>query len=139
SAAGPTADGPGPSEPSSGGAEAPGMGSASAVTVYRSGHAYTAATLGRDVTRLGATAGLHPLTSDTPTTGPIGTAKGAWACATALGVPSDARLVVDVATFAGKPAAILRVETSTGSVAYAVKRSCTTGSPGLLAGPAIVG
>lgn len=126
-----------PSEPATGGQEAPPGGAS--VAFLASGHRYTAATLGHEAGRLDPTTATPQGLTGSAHAGLVGTAKGARACASALGVPSGAPLVVDVATYAGKPAAVILVTTSTGSVAFAVERSCTTGSTGLLAGPALVG
>jgi hypothetical protein len=46
---------------------------------------------------------LHDLASESPAIGPIGTELGARDCATALGVPSDAALVVDLVTHDDSP------------------------------------
>ncbi len=70
-----------------------------------------------------------------PRLGPVGTPIGARSCADALGVPPTAGLLVDVAEVDGSPAAVLVVHDEAGRTAYAVDRSCTTGTTGLIRGP----
>jgi hypothetical protein len=50
-------------------------------------------------------------------------------------VPSSAGVLVDVADVDGQPAAVLVVDAGDGATAYAVARSCTTGTTGLISGP----
>ena len=78
---------------------------------------------------------LRSLAAEAPGIGPIGTPLGARDCADALGIPSDAGLLVDVADVDGRPAAVLVVDSGTGRQAYAVERSCTTGTAGPISGP----
>ena len=53
----------------------------------------------------------------------------------ALGVAASAGILVDVSDVDGTPAAVLVVDDAGTRTAYAVERSCTTGSPALIAGP----
>ena len=110
------------------------------VRIVMSGRAYTASSLPDGVQLLlrGTDEELRPLAAESPAIGPIGTPLGARTCATALGVPADAGLLVDVATVDGRPAAVLVVDAGAGHVAYAVDRSCTTGTAGLTSGPVVV-
>ncbi len=78
---------------------------------------------------------IGDLSAESPSLGPIATPVGARACADALGIPSDAGILVDVAEVDGVSAAVLVVHSVDGRTAYAVDRSCTTGVPGLITGP----
>lgn len=118
----------------------PEAGSA-AVLVVATGRSYTVAGLGGEVlpvTGRPPTA-LRELAAEAPSLGPIATSIGARTCATALGVSPTAGVLVDVADVDGRPAAVLVVTDDNGRSAWAVERSCTTGAPGLLAGPVPVG
>ncbi len=75
------------------------------------------------------------LTAESPALGPIATPIGARACATALGIPADAGILVDVSEVDGASAAVLVVHSVAGRSAWAVDRSCTTGNTGLIRGP----
>ncbi len=68
--------------------------------------------------------------------GPLGTAEGARSCADGVGVPPTDTVVVDLADVDGRPAAVL-VATSTSGArqVWAVARTCTAQSPGVLTGP----
>lgn len=108
------------------------------VVVVMSGRSYTGSDLARDARDLAADPGgerLRSLAAEAPGIGPIGTPLGARACADALGVPASAGVLVDVAEVDGRPAAVLVVDAGGGPTAYAVDRSCTTGTTGLISGP----
>jgi hypothetical protein len=131
---------------SAGGAESPAtsplvppVGSGE-VRIVMSGRAYAANALPDGVNLLveGTDEDLPSLAAEAPGIGPIGTPVGARTCATALGVPSDAGLLVDLATVDGQPAAVIVVDAGEGHVAYAVDRFCTTGTAGLISGPQVV-
>lgn len=115
----------------------PDTAGAGAVTVIMSGTDHEAATLGQSVRALEgeAVAPLTPLAAESPGIGPIATAIGARSCAAALGVSPAANLIVDVSEVDGVPAAVLVVDDGGEHTAYAVRRSCTTGSPDVIAGP----
>ena len=107
------------------------------VVVVMSGMDHASATLAASATSLegaGAEA-VTPLTAESPGIGPIATPIGARSCAAALGVPASAGILVDVSDVDGAPAAVLVVDDGGTRTAYAVERSCTTGSPALIAGP----
>ncbi len=110
------------------------------VVVVMSGRSYAASSLpdGVDLLVAGQDELLRSLAAESPGIGPIGTPVGARACADALGIPSDAGLLVDVAAVDGRPAAVLVVDAGAGHQAYAVERSCTTGTAGLISGPVVV-
>ena len=78
---------------------------------------------------------IADLTAESPSLGPIATPIGARACATALGIPADAGILVDVSEVDGASAAVLVVHSAAGRSAWAVDRSCTTGNTGLIRGP----
>jgi hypothetical protein len=78
---------------------------------------------------------IADLTAESPSLGPIATPIGARACATALGIPADAGILVDVSEVDGASAAVLVVHSAAGRTAWAVDRSCTTGNTGLIRGP----
>lgn len=107
-------------------------GPAALVTVVMSGHAYAGADLSAVA---GATGALNPTAAESPGIGPIGTEVGARTCATALGIPATATLLVDLSTVDGAPAAVVLATVADGRTAYAVARDCTTGHPALIAGP----
>jgi hypothetical protein len=78
---------------------------------------------------------IADLGAESPSLGPIATPVGARSCATALGIPADAGLLVDVSEVDGVSAAVLVVHSGGGRAAWAVDRSCTTGNTGLIRGP----
>ena len=78
---------------------------------------------------------IADLTAESPSLGPIATPIGARSCATALGIPTDAGILVDVAEVDGVSAAVLVVHSGDERTAWAVDRSCTTGNTGLIRGP----
>ncbi len=78
---------------------------------------------------------IAALSAESPSLGPIATPIGARSCATALGIPADAGILVDVSEVDGVSAAVLVVHSGDGRTAWAVDRSCTTGNTGLIRGP----
>ena len=78
---------------------------------------------------------IAELSAESPSLGPIATQIGARACADALGIPADAGILVDVSEVDGVSAAVLVVHATTGRSAWAVERSCTTGTTSLIRGP----
>ena len=110
------------------------------VVVVMSGRDYVGSSLSDGVAQLvaGQDEQLRSLAAEAPGIGPIGTPLGARDCAAALGIPSDAGLLVDVADVDGRPAAVLVVDAGAGRQAYAVERSCTTGTAGPISGPVAV-
>ncbi len=111
------------------------------VVVVMSGRSYAIAELAAGARALADASGepLPTLSAESPGIGPIGTPLGARACADALGAPADAGLLVDVAEVDGRPAAVLVADTPAGRSAYAVERSCTTGTTGTVSGPVGLG
>ena len=115
-------------------APAPGSGD---VVVVMSGTEYTDESLVTSA-RSVAEADLAPLAdlaAEAPTIGPIGTPVGARSCADALGIPSSAGLLVDLAQVDGRPAAVVVAFETGGRTAYVVERSCTMGTTGPVRGP----
>ena len=78
---------------------------------------------------------IAELSAESPSLGPIATPIGARACADALGIPTDAGILVDVSEVDGVSAAVLVVHATDGRSAWAVERSCTTGTTSLIRGP----
>lgn len=70
-----------------------------------------------------------------PSLGPLATAVGARSCATALGIPADAGILVDISEVDGRSGAVLVVHSGQGRTAWAVDHSCTKGHTGLIRGP----
>ncbi len=113
-------------------------GAMSSTVVVMTNDGWTQPDLAAAATRLvaGTSAPLTPLASESPSIGPIGTPLGARDCAEALGVAADARVVVDLGTYAGRPAALVVATTAAGEhTAYVVGRQCRSGSPDLVTGP----
>ncbi|MBW3084161.1 hypothetical protein KEM60_00345 [Austwickia sp. TVS 96-490-7B] len=79
-----------------------------------------------------STAHLGPVTSKS---GRLSTLTGLERCLQALDIPSDASVVVDVATYEGKPVAVVASQHEGVEQVRVVRRSCTEGDPGLIAGP----
>ncbi|MGB7818714.1 MAG: hypothetical protein WBL35_08260 [Ornithinibacter sp.] len=106
--------------------------------VVMTGHDYTAEDLGGGAGTLLTTdpGALPPVVGDDA--GTLSTPVGARECADALGVPEGALLMVDVATVDGTPGAVLVASSGGQHTAYAVRRSCSAASPGMLAGPVTV-
>jgi hypothetical protein len=84
---------------------------------------------------------LPDLAAESPFLGPIATPVGLASCLGALGVGASAgtsAVTADLATFEGRPAAIIVVTDAGTSTAYAVERSCSPGNVTALAGPTAV-
>ncbi|GAB3873655.1 hypothetical protein [Terrabacter terrigena] len=82
---------------------------------------------------------LRDLAAESPSIGPIGTAIGLEACLEAIGAldastPSPEAVSADLATYDGRPAVVVVVTRGGASTAWAVERSCSTGTPGVLKG-----
>lgn len=80
--------------------------------------------------------------AESPTVGPIATPTGLAGCLEALGAVGGAAsgtgadaVSADVATFEGTPAVVVVVTRDGASTAWAARRSCAPGAPGILAGP----
>ncbi|MGO4597338.1 hypothetical protein [Terrabacter sp. 2RAF25] len=80
---------------------------------------------------------IRDLAAESPGIGPIATPIGLEACLEAIGAldatsPSPEAVSADLATFDGRPAVVVVVTRAGASTAWAVERSCSTGTPGLL-------
>ncbi|TQM55135.1 hypothetical protein [Humibacillus xanthopallidus] len=76
---------------------------------------------------------LPDLAAESPSLGPIATPVGLASCLDAIGAGAGA-VSLDLATFEGKPAAVIVVTRDGTSTAYAVERSCAPGTVTALAG-----
>ena len=76
---------------------------------------------------------LPDLAAESPSLGPIATPVGLASCLGALGAGTGA-VTADLATFDGRPAAIIVVTDGGTSTAYAVERNCSPGNVTALAG-----
>lgn len=76
---------------------------------------------------------LPDLAAESPSLGPIATPVGLASCLDAIGAGAGA-VSLDLATFEGKPAAVIVVTRDGTSTAYAVERSCAPGTVAALAG-----
>ncbi|WP_323095541.1 hypothetical protein [Intrasporangium sp. YIM S08009] len=98
--------------------------------------AYAAATLGAQARELldHPRAPLRPGAAEAPAIGPIGTDVGLASCLEGLGVaaPAPSAVSADLATFEGRPAAVVVVTRDGASSAWAVERSCSAQAPGVL-------
>ncbi|MFC7596133.1 hypothetical protein ACFQU3_12490 [Terrabacter sp. GCM10028922] len=80
---------------------------------------------------------IRDLAAEAPSIGPIATPIGLESCLEAIGAldaasPAPEAVSADLATYDGRPAVVVVVTRSGVSTAWAVERSCTTGSPGVL-------
>jgi hypothetical protein len=123
----PAASSPTPSSPAPGG---------SGVHIQLGTTAYAAATLGAQARDLLDHPGapLRPGAAEAPAIGPIGTEIGLASCLEGLGAASPAPSAVsaDLATFEGRPAAVVVVTRDGASSAWVVERSCSAQAPGVL-------
>lgn len=102
---------------------------------------YTSGDLGTRARELLDRPGL-PITTtaaESPTVGPVATPTGLAGCLEALGGTGSGtgadEVSADVATFEGAPAVVVVVTRDGASTAWAARRSCAPGAPGILAGP----
>ncbi|GAA2159274.1 hypothetical protein FHX52_3668 [Humibacillus xanthopallidus] len=98
-------------------------------TDYRSG---TFGAQARDLLDHPATP-LPDLAAESPSLGPIATPVGLASCLDAIGAGGGA-VSLDLASFEGRPAAVIVVTRDGTSTAYAVERSCAPGNVTALAG-----
>ena len=75
---------------------------------------------------------LQVLAAEAPTLGPIATEVGLLSCLREHGLPTDVPVHVDLASYEGRPAAVIIVTQSGRSTALVVERSCTSGDPAAL-------
>jgi hypothetical protein len=115
---------------------APGASGGSGVHIQLGNTAYTAATLGPQARDLLDHPGapLRPGAAEAPAIGPIGTEVGLASCLEGLGVgsPAPSAVSADLATFEGRPAAVVVVTRDGASSVWVVERSCSAQAPGVL-------
>lgn len=75
---------------------------------------------------------IQVLAAEAPTLGPIATEVGLESCLTAHSLPTDVPVHVDLATYEGRPAAIIVVTEGGRSTVRVVERACTSGHPAAL-------
>ena len=75
------------------------------------------------------------LAAEAPLLGPIATEVGLRSCLAELGVPPDADVHADLASYEGEPAAVIMTSLRGRATAYVVGRECSTGRSALVAGP----
>ncbi len=118
-------------------AQGNGAATAGEVTVRKTGTAYLSQGLAGQARALLASTSppLSPTAAESSAIGPLATPAGVRACGEALGAAPQEPIAADLATFDGRPAAVLVVGQGTGATAYVVLRACSLTAPGLLAGP----
>jgi hypothetical protein len=129
-----TASGP----EAAGGAQSPGAAKAPAlagrgttpslVQIGHSGIRYTRADFVAQVQTL-RTAPFEPMTGESSSIGPAGTAVGLTQCLSAIGATEAQVVRADVAFYEGHPAVIIVATTNGQSTAYAVGRQCSQTDP----------
>lgn len=75
---------------------------------------------------------LQVLAAEAPTLGPIATEVGLLSCLREHGLPTDVPVHVDLASYEGRPAAVIVVTQSDRITVRVVERSCTAGDPAAL-------
>ncbi len=100
--------------------------------IQASGVAYTADTLADGARTLMTTPGPEVSADQAASLGPLATPDGANACVAALGDADAPSVTVDLATYAGQPAAVVVIARDGKTTAYAVQRGCSTGDPEVL-------
>lgn len=108
-----------------------------AASFHLSGTAYTAGSLRERAQALAAhpPVTLSPGDPESPHLGPIATPLGLASCLTALDLPANARAVVDLATYDGRPVAVIVTRHGDSDQVRVVRRNCGAGNPELVAGP----
>ena len=97
--------------------------------VQSSGTAYAADTLASQARDLVTTPGPEVGADQAAALGALATPDGANACVAALGDADAPAVTIDLATFAGQPAAVVVISRADKTTAYAVQRGCATGDP----------
>ncbi len=119
---------PGPS-----GGASPTVSVATSVTgrlhMQASDTAYTADSLASGARALVTSPGPEVGADRAAALGPLATPDGASACVAALGDADAPSVTIDLATYAGQPAAIIVIARPDKTTVYAVQRSCATGDP----------
>jgi len=112
----------------------PSSGAANSLHIQLSRSAYTQDSLGNEARTLldAPAATLAPTDAEAPSLGPIATKAGLDACLASLGETGASSVTVDLATYEGRPAAIIVVTKRGDTTVYAVQRDCSTGDPKIL-------
>ncbi len=112
----------------------PSSSAGSSLHIQLSQSSYSQGALGNEARKLleAPAATLSPTAAEAPALGPIATQAGLDACLASLGETGATSVTVDLATYEGKPAAIIVVTKGGDSTAYAVQRDCSTGDPKIL-------
>ncbi len=97
--------------------------------VQASGTAYTADTLASGARTLLTSPSPEVAADQAAALGALVTPDGANGCVAALGNADAPSVTIDLATYAGQPAAIVVISRSDKTSAYAVQRGCATGDP----------
>ncbi|GAA1881445.1 hypothetical protein [Lapillicoccus jejuensis] len=107
--------------------------SVAAISVGTSQHRYDAASLGAQARRLLDTPGTGASGGEAAA-GPLATRAGVDACLRGLGLQGASAVAVDLATYDGRPAAVLVVTAGGRTSAWVVARSCSAQDPGTVRG-----
>lgn len=117
----------------------PGPSTSGGLHIQLSRTAYDEANLAAEARQLLDNPGqpIRDLAAEAPSIGPIATPIGLESCLEAIGAldassPAPEAVSADLATYDGRPAVVVVVTRSGASTAWAVERSCSTGSPGVL-------
>lgn len=104
---------------------------------HMSSTAYTPTALRAQARRLATEppAPWQPADDPSAAVGSIGTSSGLSSCLRALGLPPQARAIVDFGTYDGKPVAIIVTRSGSDDRVHVVRRGCAEGSPELVTGP----
>lgn len=100
--------------------------------VQASGAAYTEAGLPAAARAVLTSPGPEVGADQAATLGPLATKDGANDCVAALGDADAPSVSIDLATYAGQPAAIVVIARADKTTAYAVRRECATGDPEII-------
>lgn len=115
------------------GPKAAGGGQDSAAPLVRSsGTAYTTKNIAAQVAKQLTVVPEQPALSETAGTSTLSTPAGLHSCLTSLGYPTVTPLLIDLATFNGKPVAVLVLPgDATGRQIWVVSRGCSTAGDGM--------
>ena len=105
------------------------------IVIQRSATRYSEAEWLTQAARLSSsrTRGTAPL-AEAPSLGPVGTRAGLSDCLAALGESGFTAVTADLASYEGRPAAVIVAWHPSGRTAYAVQRTCSRADAGVLHG-----
>lgn len=111
-----------------------GQAGGAALHIQISGSGYTQGGLATQARTLinAPAASVLPTDAEAVGIGPIATDVGLGACLASLGEAGASAVTVDIATYDGRPAAIIVVTKGATTTAYAVQRDCSTGDPRII-------